>query len=251
MRAHWEALHESLSRSVRTLEASEQFQSIKQQHNALDRFGDPVEAVAYLADQSIDAGERNTVHACLVSLAQEASTSTLSMSILWLALWPALEAVYRRQLRFWRSNTDGLVSEIADAFTSLVRRMDLHRVNRIAATLVRSTERDVRAASQRSRKERVHEVELAEDFDLAGEMASFSPDEEAKQLRQLLTPVVGPDTDLVIAVLLLGHSQAEAALALGIAHDAARKRLQRAVARLRKHFGSACPISPRGSACTR
>jgi hypothetical protein len=235
MRAHWEALKESLSWSVRTLEASRQFRSLSL--TALGQFEDPVALVAFLSDRSIDPGERNAVYASLVEQAQRGDEeSSLAMSLLWLGLWPALDAVYRRQLRFWRSNPDGLVSEISDAFTSLVRRTDLRRVQRVAATLVRSTERDVREARQRALKAQATEAELPDESALPGAPCASCPDDEIQGLRDVLQAAVGSDTDLLIAVLVLGETQAEAAARLGLSHDVARKRFQRALSRARQHF---------------
>jgi DNA-directed RNA polymerase specialized sigma24 family protein len=246
MRASWEALQESLSRSIRTFEAAEQFRILQSQRQGLGAFAEPVALAAWLADRAVDPGERNEVYIALVELAQQGEEG--AMPLLWLGLLPALEAIYRRQRRFWHRNPDGLVSEIASAFSQLVQRMDLSRVNRIAATLVRSTERDVCAERQRTLPKHTHEVELPDDFDLVDPVSTLSANGDAEAVRRLLLPVVGHDAELVISVVVMGQTQAEAAVALGIPHDAARKRFQRALARLQKHFGSACPNSTRGSA---
>lgn len=44
--------------------------------------------------------------------------------------------------------------------------------------------------------------------------------------------MIGDDADLVVAVVIVGESQREAAGRLGISHDAARKRYQRSMVRL-------------------
>ena len=60
------------------------------------------------------------------------------------------------------------------------------------------------------------------------------PDHDALPpgLRRRLRDLIEPDADLTISVALYGFSQKEAARALGLSHEAARKRYQRATARL-------------------
>ena len=48
-----------------------------------------------------------------------------------------------------------------------------------------------------------------------------------------LAGMIGDDADLVVAVVIVGEGQREAASRLGISHDAARKRYQRSMVRLR------------------
>jgi DNA-directed RNA polymerase specialized sigma24 family protein len=48
---------------------------------------------------------------------------------------------------------------------------------------------------------------------------------------------IGRDGPLVVAVVLLGFSQKEAAEALGLSHDVARKRFQRALDALHNRHG--------------
>ena len=59
---------------------------------------------------------------------------------------------------------------------------------------------------------------------------------ELAALRARLVRVIGPDADLVLAVLVLDADQREAAALLGLGHEAARKRFQRALHRLRAHL---------------
>ena len=64
----------------------------------------------------------------------------------------------------------------------------------------------------------------------------LSFDEDVAVLRAWLELVVGEDAELLIAVLVLDESRREVGERLGLATDSGRKRVQRAVARLKKHL---------------
>ena len=249
MRAHWEALHESLARAVRTLEAARQFNEARKRKQALARFADAISLLAYLTAKSGDLDEKDAIYAALIELVQErGGGADLAMSIAWLGLWPALDAIFRRRLRHFRAPEE-LVSEIASCFTSQVQRADLSRISRVAATLTRNTERDVRDGRQATWAEEARRADLPEDRELGGPVpppelselglpADLGPEAEVAAIRALLVPIVGDDTDLVIGAAIYGDSQHELADQLGITHEAARKRFQRALARLRVRFES-------------
>ncbi len=265
MRASWEALHAGLGRSVRTLQADQAFQKAKLHHPALARFDQPHKLVEYLASKGGDRDEKDRILGVLVTLVQRREHHELASALLWLGLWPGLDAVYRRRQRHFRGEPDELVAELADAFTALVGRLDLDVVHRVAATLVRSTERDVVERRKRVWAEAPHLVEVdpfepvrdhkdrivvASRLDRAarevwvasqaesqlGVAAGLSFEEDVTALRTWLERVVGEDAELVLAVLVLDETQREAGKRLGLSHDASRKRFQRALAPLREHL---------------
>jgi DNA-directed RNA polymerase specialized sigma24 family protein len=284
MRASWEALHAGLDRSVRTLQADQAFQQAKQLHPALAAFDEPKKLIAHLTSRSGDLDEKDRVLGALVTLVQRREHHELAAALLWLGLWPGLDAVYRRRLRHFLDQPDELVAELAEAFTALVERLDLDAVHRVAATLVRSTERDVMDRRKRRWAEAHRDLEgepneplrdLEGDifgaswFDKAslqrwaasgGEFPRLSFDEDVAVLRAWLEPIVGADAELLLAVLVLDETQREAGHRLGLSHEAARKRFQRALTRLREHLstslshpsgaGRVCPPK-RGSAARR
>jgi hypothetical protein len=67
----------------------------------------------------------------------------VASALLWLGLWPGLTGVYGRRVRHFRVSPTSSSRRSPRAFTELVERLDLTTVHRVAATLVRSTERDV------------------------------------------------------------------------------------------------------------
>ena len=52
--------------------------------------------------------------------------------------------------------------------------------------------------------------------------------------------LIGTDATLVISIAVLGERQQDAAAALGLSHEAGRKRYQRALKRLRVSFEEIC-----------
>ena len=66
----------------------------------------------------------------------------------------------------------------------------------------------------------------------------LSFEHDVAELRVWLTEIIGADAELLLAVLVLDENQREAAQRLGLSHDAARKRFQRALGRLREHLAS-------------
>ena len=101
MRARWEALHAALDRSVRSLQAEQAFQQARQ-HPALARFDQPFEVVEYLASKGGDLDEKDRLLGVLVTLVQRREHHELVSGLLWLGLWPGLDAVYRRRQRNFR-----------------------------------------------------------------------------------------------------------------------------------------------------
>jgi len=69
-----------------------------------------------------------------------------------------------------------------------------------------------------------------------GQPPRLDPDEDIEALRALLFPIVGDDADVVIGATAYGLTQREVGERLGLGHEVARKRYQRAIERIRRHF---------------
>ena len=279
MRARWEALHAALERSVRTLQAEQSFQEAKLQHPALAGFDDAEKVVAHLITWGGDGDEKDRLLAAVVTMVQEREHHELASALLWLGLWPGLSGIFARRIRHFAGEVDELLAEIARAFTELVERIDLASVHRVAATLVRSTERDLMYRKKRAWAEpktrRADGTDGDDDADgdpydvscfdgpsierwldrehgtALGLTQGLSFEEDVAVLRAWLEPVVGQDAELLIAVLVEGESRREAGERLGLASDSGRKRIQRAVARLKAHLAkSAVPFRAPGPLST-
>lgn len=229
MPTRWECLYDHFDAVVRSTSATT-FARLAS-HDELRCFGGTQALYAYLIERACDLDARDAVLAALVSAARAEETRALATALLWLALWPGLCGVYRRRSR-WGDHADEVVSVIGYAFTALVAEMDLARVHRVAATLVRSTERDVVAAL----RPRVSEVPFLEVHADGLEAPRFVLEHELRLAHRWLLRAVGPDADLVFAVAVLDESQGEAAARVGTTAVAARKRYQRAIARVRETY---------------
>ncbi len=254
MRARWEALHASLEQSVRSLEAERQFNEAKQRHPVLQRFEDPGALLEHLKSKSGDLDEKDAIYGSLVRIIQgRGEQAALAGSLVWLGLWPGLDAIFRRRVHLFPGHPEELVSDIGDCFTDLIEALDFARVRRVAANLVWSTEREVLVRRREKWSEDGSRDDLPDEsalgatdpiepadppppsrFGLEGDLPD---EEEIAVIRERLLPVLGDDVDLVIGAAIYGQNQRQLGERLGLSHEAARKRVQRAMARLRKHLG--------------
>lgn len=262
MRATWEALQRSLVRSVGTLAAKKKFNDLRKRRPSMAPFAGADELVTYLNADGGELDEKDAIYAALVEAVQaEGDDAELATALLWLGLWPGLDALYRRRQRDFVNRPEALVSEIGAHFTTAVRGSDMGRINRVAATLVRNTEREVREGLKRAWAEETRRATLpTEDEndeqdgstgDLRrarrslrglriggvselGQPPRVDVEADVAALRELLICVVGDDVDLVIGAAVYGESQREVGERLGLTHEAARKRFQKAMRLLRR-----------------
>lgn len=264
MRATWEALKQSLVRSVGTLGAKSQFEELKKGWKSLARFSDAEALLAYLNIPAGDLDEKDAVYAALVQVVQgRRDDAGLAAAVIWLGLWPALDAIYRRRQRDFFGEPEALVSELGARMTAVIHGADLRRVHRVAATLVRNVERDVREERKRVWAEQRRRAELPRESDHdpedddwtgddrkvlvspllrtrgvseLGQPPRLDPAEDVEALRDLLLDIVGEDADLVLGATVYGLTQREVGERLGLSHEATRKRFQRAIERIRQHL---------------
>jgi RNA polymerase sigma-70 factor (ECF subfamily) len=219
---------------------------------ALERFPDVVALLGYLVRAQVNLDEETVVYKALVQVAQaRGDHGELATAILMLALWPGLDAIFRRSFRCFLDDdvevaATELTSEIAVRFTSVVGSADLSRISKIAATLVLNTERAVVESRRRLWKDIARHTNEPEDEILTGGAPEpsdlgmapgHSVDEELAAIRGWLTALVGRDAaELVIAAVIEGEQQGEAGKRLGLAPEVARKRFQTALSRIREHF---------------
>lgn len=252
MRACWEALHESLVRAVGGVEAEERFQKLQEQQKALARFETPSSLLDYLQDETGSLDEKDAIYAALIELVQRRGAGAkLAMSLVWLGLWPALGGIFCRRLRLFPNDPEALLSELGGALTALVESSDLSRVRRVAARLVRGTDRDIVRWRRRAWKEAAELVAEPGEADLGavdpveppsrrshlGLKKDIPDEDEVAAIRARLLPLLGDDVDLVIGAVIHGENQRRLAERLGLSYEATRKRIQRALLRLREHLG--------------
>jgi hypothetical protein len=247
VRSRWEALRSGLMRSIQSRTAIEGFERVKREATAVAPFGEPAAVVGHLAHPGGDLDEKDRVIGELAAVVGRDVEGQIATSILLLGLWPGLDAVFNRKAPLFRGRAGDLGGEIIQRFVAEVHRLDLTRVTRVTATLVRNTERRLLQA-------RVREVAFAsKPLDLSSSVVKESSAHldrppaspfagatgrsdvgSVAVLRDWLKAVVGDDDgDLVADAILLGCTRRELAEAMQLSPAAVRKRLQRALLRAR------------------
>jgi len=232
-----------MMQSLRNLENSARFQNMVKKHPILHGFAEPLALLEQLGIAAADLDNKDRVLGALVLLAQgRDSIGKLAHSLLFLGLWPGLDAIFGRWMRGYPGGPDELASELAASFATTIRRADLRRISRVAATLVRNTERRLQKRCERARRCVEHEqltkdgtVPHASENDVSygyEGLDGLARAESKHAVRDFLTNVVGSNADLLMLAIVEGVTQLEAADRLGITHAAARKRFQRAKAQV-------------------
>jgi DNA-directed RNA polymerase specialized sigma24 family protein len=218
---------------------------VRRNWTALADFEEPEALVSFLTAREGDSHVKDGLLAGLVTLVQMRAAASFFVALLWLGLWPGLDSVYRRCLRRMENEPAEVVSSMAASFMGLVARVNLAGIQRVAATLVRSTERDVLKAWQKGlgKQRRRARLESLSGVDgvapsvpwltpFASRARSFNA--QVEELRAWLLPLTGEDTDLVVSLIVREEDAVEVAASLGVSPETARKRVRRALARLRK-----------------
>lgn len=230
-------------RTINLHTSRRQFESLRRTWPDLAPFADPSAVLDVLHRRDAAPDDKDRLLAVLVVAARTGNDRDIATTMVWLALWPGLDALYRRLWRHFRSDPAELVSEVAGRFTMELHRADFHRIRRVAATLLANVERDIRDGLRRRWAEAAIRDDLPEPDHFGAEDRQPSPffdilpgidaDREAEEIGRILTGLVGGDAGIVVAVVVMGEGQREVADRMGLSHDAVRKRHQRALRRLR------------------
>nr|WP_309501741.1 sigma factor-like helix-turn-helix DNA-binding protein [uncultured Roseovarius sp.] len=152
----------------------------------------------------------------------------MAVELLLLALWPGLCVVRRRLWPLCRNGT--LDADLLSGLTIGIRRARLDRITRVAATLLRNLERDLRRLYISDEQA----ARLSIDLGTVGHTLVQPETDRPDMILSAAQAAVGEDGAMLVAVHIAGFTQKEAASQLGISHEAARKRCQRALTRLRQ-----------------
>lgn len=232
MSQRWHEVHAQLLNQTARKPFNAGYSQIRHRYSELGRFRTPGDLISYFHDVNACGLEKNRALRALIEAAQvQDDRNAIASTLVTLALWPGLDAVRGRLSRHFRNDPDLLVGELTGRLAQGIGQLDLQRVNRIAATLLRNIERDIKRALIREQDR----GECALDEERMRQSAEQSL--LTRGVRPKLRKVLGDDADLVVAVVLFGFSQKEAAGALGLSHDVARKRYQRAMAKLARIAG--------------
>ncbi len=243
MSSTWNGIHQHLMHASSGLGFKRTFDHLRQRHASLTPFADPVALLDALHYGSDTPEQKNTILRILVEVVQSGGlVADSGLTLMLLSLWPGLNAIRRRSL--WRklAAPDEIASDILARTIEAVHGLDLRRVRRIAATILKNIERDLGRDHAREAKRQSLRVELDVDQIVGG---SREPLVSKELLKRDIARLVGDDARLVLRVAVDGFSQVEVAAELGLTEAAARKRYQRAIRRLRQDYSD--PMSRSGA----
>ena len=235
MRASWTALHLEMVRYCNRLSSERAFGLIRGRLPALGALGSIADLIQHQQTPGGDPVRRNGVLRALIIEAQaDGPSAELASTVLILALWPGLDAVRFRLCRDFPGSRAEIGSDILAQIAIGVRRLDLEAVNRIAATLVMNVERDIRRKIVGDRDIARAEVSITSPKGSVALVVSLPDDPSVplSDLRAALEELLGRDADFFLRIIVLGETQQEAGRALGLTHEAARKRHQRGMTKL-------------------
>ncbi|MCB1498171.1 MAG: hypothetical protein KDK07_00005, partial [Bauldia sp.] len=128
----WNSIRQSLVRSSSTHTFNTSFLEMRGAHPVLARFTDVTALLDHLHYDKALSDEKNDLLSVLITVAQSRSeASDAAVTVLLLALWPGLDAVFNRLSRRVEAPEE-LPSEILDHAVEQLRRLDLQSVQRIA-----------------------------------------------------------------------------------------------------------------------
>ncbi len=238
MSSSWSALHAQLRRSSERLCFHRRYRTLRARHAVLRDHPDPQALLGDLHAPRGDPDRKNRVLLALLKEAGEEADETAA-TLLILALWPGLDAVRGRLLRHFKGRVAGLDAELVGRLSLGIRGAGAANIGRVAATLLRNVERDItRNLVRAARQQRLQEEHL---FDLELLLSVSGEVDDVDHLSAAVCHELGRDGPLVVAIVLDGLSQNEAAERLGLSHDAARKRYQRVLRTLNARAQSGTP----------
>lgn len=232
MSSNWSALHAQLVRSVNRHSVLTTFSTFLPPNKHFAEFRDPGQLLGWLHARGGHPEAKNAVLARLLDKAcGDAAGNELAVKLLVLALWPGLCTIRHRLRPF--SPTGTLEADLVTHLTIGIRSAKPERIGRVAATLLRNLERDLRCAYLRDADVRIPTT--------GSEGIDAVPAEDEQDRPEVIAAaaaaVLGEDGVLLTAVHIGGLTQKEAGERLGISHAAARKRCQRALRRLKEMDG--------------
>lgn len=238
----WEALRAGLFEGLGTLGVERDYGVLRAHTAALSPFSSAGDLVVFLHNAGGDLDAKDRVYAALVKSVHASTPSAqLAMRLIWVGLWPGLDGIFRRWRRVFSPRVE-LPSELSSAFAHAIGGVDAPRCRRLAATLVRGAERNLRrAVERRARSDAPLAARFRAPLSYDPEASPFGFAEglpEAQQVARLKAwfGEVGVDGNLVLRAVLLEHARRELGQELGVPSYVARKRIERALRRARERL---------------
>lgn len=213
----------------------------------LARFGDASSLLECLRSHAGTEVERDAILADLVKLARAPGrVRAYARDLLWLALWPGLGGIWHGTRMPPGEEPAELVGVLVDKLAMVIARLDLAGVTRVAGTVIENTRRRFWKELHARRARSTEELDLGVPVDV---LALCDGGQEVVEALLDLKKLAGNDVDLVLTCLLGGVTTREAAGTLACSREAAKKRLTRALARIRGDDGEAPCGAGRDLAC--
>lgn len=235
MRTTWSALHQSLCATLNRSSSEMAFNAMRQDCPEIAPFQSIASVLEHQHGPSTDAVKRFGLIRDLVTAAQSAQPyhSTAQVMVI-VALWPGLDAVFWQLWRAFPGARDDLSGEIVAQIGVAILSIDLERVTAVTGTLLRNLKRDIcrdligaRLLAEESRQFDNPAVEAK------ATLLAWQNTVEVQSIDDHLANLAPRDVQLLKRMFLIGETQEEAGRALGLNPDAARKRYQRALEKLR------------------
>ena len=230
----WKAIEASIRATVKAAGAS-RFGDLSR-NTEVSVFPDAEDLLQHLRDRDSAFEERDHLLAILVKSARgRDSTAALARGLLWLALWPGLTALLGKT-KAWRIDDKGdLIAEITAHFTYAIEYLDLGHCKKIAATLLWNTRRGVVETLRQRSIDRATERPFSAEAEAEAESAAMPPPTaDVMDVIADLRHETPEDAEVIIACVLEGQTTREFARLHNEEREAVKKRLQRALDRVRE-----------------
>lgn len=236
----WEQVRRGLDTRIRQPRTVRIYVDVAKERAPLAHFATPTELVAFLERLHRDPSSNDILLSVVATWRDSAlCQAELAAHILCLGLWSLLSALYHRQRHYWDEREAELPSEITRSLATVARGTDLSRVESVALTLVRDTERTL---VKRHQREIAHlEVDRDPAIWFRFETPRHENADESDQLPadriEYLRAALGPDFDIVMAAYETGCDFDRMGAHFGLTEDEIKRRIRRAWRRLRKLQG--------------
>lgn len=254
MRTTWERFRSDFVRRLRSPQAQRQFERLRRRDAGLAAFSEAGAVVARLNRRDADHDAKDAlIRGLILAIQARGPEAAVASDILFVAFWPALQQARKRL----RTSFEGLEHELAGDVTAQfiidLHDLNLSNVRRVAGTIARSLERNLKRAAVLRRRVRRAEDPIEEHgacppalvvLPKCGRAAAAESSlgvppwldeaDETEALRRWLAGHLGEDdADLVTEVEVLGRSARSVAEERGLQPATLRKRLERARRRIR------------------
>lgn len=235
----WNALLEQLRGALEQPEAMSDFDIMKGRHEVLRRFGRAQNLLDFLTERrAVHPEEKNQVLLGLLTCAaRENSFKGTARTLLFIAMFPALDRVFKSLRRFVGETGDPearLTNDLYWAFQVEIDGWDFAARHRVAATLQLNIKRKVK--KQYILESAPQEISPHKEASVTAPVSDslFADESEVVSALQSMSRIKDQDLRLILGRFLHDKPFTDLAVELGISEANARQRFHRALARLRE-----------------